>query len=144
MTLRISAQPARAEELMNKLLDRGVSARDVLISSFDRIHTTDTVLSRTIPRAIYGLVKRLVAEGADVHVQIMQHIALFSSGYETVQDVTSLNIGSLHANLTVFTSCLISVGIRLLSWKWLSPRIALAFFSFTGLHDGLMVQDITV
>lgn len=97
--LEIRAQPARAEELMNILLDRGASARDVLVSSCDRIHITDTVLSRAISRASYSLVKRLVVEGADVHVHTMQHISLFSSGLEPVQGVTPLHLGSLHANL---------------------------------------------
>lgn len=99
--LEFRAQLARAEELINKLLDRGTSARDVFMSSFDRLHIADTVLSRAISRTNYGLVKRLVAEGADVHAQTMQYISLFSSGPkdETVHGVTPLQLGSLHANL---------------------------------------------
>jgi ankyrin repeat protein len=98
--LEIRTQLARAEELMNKLLNRGASARDVLISSFDK-HILDTVLSRAISRASYSLVKRLVTEGADVHTHTIQHISSFSSGPqdETVQGVTPLHLGSLHANL---------------------------------------------
>jgi chitinase len=99
--LEIRAQPARAEGLMNQLLDRGASARDMLRSFCDNKHISDTVLSRAISRASYGLVKRLVAEGADVHVQIMQNISLFTGQpeAETVQGVTPLHLGSLHANI---------------------------------------------
>ncbi|RWQ96861.1 ankyrin repeat-containing domain protein [Paecilomyces variotii] len=96
----LDTRPARAEELMNQLLNRGASARDALTSLLDEKQILDTVLSLAISRASYGLVKRLIAEGADVHVKTMHQIELFSrqSGEEIVQDVTPLHLGSLHAN----------------------------------------------
>ncbi|KAJ9209978.1 hypothetical protein DTO166G4_8450 [Paecilomyces variotii] len=98
--LAICAKQARAEELMNQLLNRGASARDALTSLLDEKQISDTVLSLAISRASYGLVKRLIAEGADAHVKTMHQIELFSrqSGEEIVQDVTPLHLGSLHAN----------------------------------------------
>lgn len=98
--LAICAQRARAEELMNQLLNRGASARDALTSLLDEKQISDTVLSLAISRASYGLVKRLIADGADAHAKIMHQIDLFShqSGEEIVQDVTPLHLGSLHAN----------------------------------------------
>lgn len=98
--LAICAQQARAEELMNQLLNRGVSARDALTSLLDEKQISDTVLSLAISRASYGLVKRLIAEGADAHAKTMHQIDLFSreSGEEIVQGITPLHLGSLHAN----------------------------------------------
>ncbi|KAE8556140.1 hypothetical protein EYB25_000840 [Talaromyces marneffei] len=89
------------EELVNQLLDRGVSARDMFMSSLDKKHIAETVHSRAISRASHVLVKRLVAEGEDVHTQTMQYISLFSSQQtvEAVQGITPLHLGGLHANL---------------------------------------------
>jgi Ankyrin repeats (3 copies) len=98
----ICAQHARAEELMKQLLDRGASARDVLMSLLDNNqHISDTVLSLAISRASYGLVKRLIAEGADMHAKTRHEID-FLSGHqsnEIVRDITLLHLGSLHANV---------------------------------------------
>ncbi|KAH8696453.1 ankyrin repeat-containing domain protein [Talaromyces proteolyticus] len=93
--LAIHAQQARAEELMNQLLNRGASAKDVMMSINQQV--SETVLSRAISRASYGLIKRLIAEGADPHVKIVQ-LADFGQ-HEQVHGVTPLHLGSLHANI---------------------------------------------
>ncbi|KAH8690225.1 ankyrin repeat-containing domain protein [Talaromyces proteolyticus] len=99
--LAISSQQTRAEELMNQLLDRGASARDVLTSDLNGQDISYTVLSLAISRASYDLVKRLIAEGADMHATTVHWINFFSSQPEDeiAHGVTPLHLGSLHANL---------------------------------------------
>lgn len=64
-----SERIACGEELMHLLLDRGASARDAIIprrggGDGQPLHT---VLGWAVCRSSYGLVKRLLDEGTDVH-----------------------------------------------------------------------------
>ncbi|KAH8696384.1 ankyrin repeat-containing domain protein [Talaromyces proteolyticus] len=95
--LAVHAHQARAEELMSQLLNRGASAQDVMMCIVNKQQISDTVLSRAISRASYGLIKRLITEGADPHVKIVQP-ADFGQD-EQVHGVTPLHLGSLHANI---------------------------------------------
>lgn len=104
---------ARGEELMNLLLDRGASARDVIApiqhdggdnatSNGLPPQPLSTVLGRAVSRASYKLVSRLLDEGADVHAR-QQFICNVSGasfgGCEIFAfDVTALHLGSFYWN----------------------------------------------
>lgn len=96
----ISAQHARSEELMNKLLDRGASARDSMGPLFNEQQVPYTVLSLAISSASYGLVKRLIVEGADVNAKITHDAYFFSHqpDEDTATSVTLLHLASFYAN----------------------------------------------
>ncbi|CRG85815.1 hypothetical protein PISL3812_02826 [Talaromyces islandicus] len=74
----ICAQHARSEDLMSQLLDRGASAGDSLVSILNEQQISNTVLSLAISSASYGLLKRLIVEGADVHVKTTHDASFFS------------------------------------------------------------------
>jgi chitinase len=97
----ICAQHARSEDLMSQLLDRGASARDSLVSVLNEQQISDTVLSLAISRASYGLLKRLIVEGADVHAKTTHDAYFFSDQPDEniVQSVTPLHLASFYANI---------------------------------------------
>lgn len=97
----ICAQHARSEDLMSQLLDRGASARDSMAPWFNEQQPSYTVLSLAISRASYGLVKRLIVEGADVHAKTTHDAYFFANqpDEDIVQSVTPLHIASFHANI---------------------------------------------
>ncbi|QKX63663.1 uncharacterized protein TRUGW13939_10834 [Talaromyces rugulosus] len=96
----ICAQHARSEDLMNQLLDRGASARDSLMSSLRKEQISDTVLSLAISRASYGLLKRLIIEGADVHTKTAHeaHFFLNQPDENIAKSITPLHLASFYAN----------------------------------------------
>ncbi|KUL82398.1 hypothetical protein ZTR_10321 [Talaromyces verruculosus] len=101
---------ARSEDLMQLLLDRGASARDSNTVGLLREHYNkeksqprDTVLGLAITRASYGLVRRLINEGADIHRKDWYQRELTSNfGGDCAidaQNVTMLHISSLYWNV---------------------------------------------
>lgn len=87
----------RAEELINLLLDRGASARDVIPGANGQPYAT--VLGRAISRASPELLKRLIDEGADVHAKQRYYILHSPVGQgDYVWDVTPLHVGSFYSN----------------------------------------------
>lgn len=95
---------ARGEKLINILLDRGACARDSRTTGFFRgdyneqiAQPRETVLSLAISSGSYGLIKRLIDQGADVQRKDWYH-----RNHDTsldAQNVTLLHIGSSHWNV---------------------------------------------
>lgn len=104
------AHRARAEDLMNMLLDRGASARDTVLFPTD-IDTNGegqlvpqaefTVLSQAIAGSSYAIMKRLLEHGADTQERLEYYSdgpGFWDNGVN-VRDVTALHIGSRSWNM---------------------------------------------
>ncbi|KAE8323076.1 ankyrin repeat-containing domain protein [Aspergillus sergii] len=94
----IDQRIARGEELIHLLLDRGAPARYMRdqVAGREKINLmpepVDTVLGRTISRASYALVKRLIEAGADIHER--EEYFEMLGARDIVRNVTKLHIAS--------------------------------------------------
>ncbi|KAE8318588.1 ankyrin repeat-containing domain protein [Aspergillus transmontanensis] len=93
---------ARSEGLIHLLLDRGASARDVILSRSDKEdppQASETVLGLAIAQASYQLVARLIDAGADPHQRQMPLSQMNNHGGSNLpRDVTVLHRGGLFWN----------------------------------------------
>jgi ankyrin repeat protein len=95
----IQSHLARAEEVVQLLLDRGACVQDVVIGMQE---PWETVLSSAISRASLTLVKRLITQGADVYAKKTHNLMgggfCLKFGDDHIRDVTALHIGSQYSN----------------------------------------------